>query len=94
MEQSRKRYILTYIGVNCNVGQLRKECSLALTNGSCEVGSSDSRMQNNSLRAIRSTCDEDVEGESGIILCVCFVCTCECECAKLGLLQQFEKRLW
>jgi len=57
--------------------------------------SSDSRMQNNSFQGHRNDmCYEDVEGESGIILCVCFVCTCECEQAKLGLLQQFEKRLW
>ena len=63
--------------------------------GAATWGSLETRMQNNSFQGHKNyVCYEDVEGESGILLCVCvwFVCTCECEHAKLGLLQQFEKR--
>jgi hypothetical protein len=64
--------------------------------GAVKWGSSDSRMQNSSFQGQKNDmCDEDEEGESGIILYVFFVCACECERVRLGLLQQFEKkRLW
>ena len=37
-------------------------------------------------------CD-DVKGENCMWLFVCCVCTCECGRVKLGLLQQFEKKV-
>ena len=62
--------------------------------GAVKWGSLEAGCRTTPLRATTISCDEDVKGESGIILCVCFVCTCECERAKFGLLQQYEKRLW
>jgi hypothetical protein len=50
------------------MGQMRKEYSLALTNGSCEVEYFRIRMQNNSFQGHKNyMC---CEGESGIILCI------------------------
>jgi hypothetical protein len=56
-------------------------------------GSLESIMQNNSFKGPKYYVCDNVKGENGIIFCVCFVCTCECERVKLGLLQQFGKRV-
>ena len=56
-------------------------------------GCLESRMQNHSFKGSKNYMCDNVKGANCIILCVCFLCTCKCEHVKLGLLQQFEKRI-